>query len=203
MTAINRGDFVKLGSLFAGGLVLGVGPAGCMNGSSQAPSSAASADDAGFKPNAWLIVHPDDKVTVFVSKSEMGQGVATGFSTIVADELDIPFENVLGEPGQGWQVAMTTLMHERAALGFALAGDNRVNEWCYGGPRLARSRGNAQNDRISCAEPLLHSLLIRIGVESRESLEEFAITHVNSMTSISPFPQTVCLPTPTHGPNRK
>ena len=47
-----------------------------------------------FKPNAWLIVHPDETVTIFVSKSEMGQGVATGMPTLVAEELDIPISAV-------------------------------------------------------------------------------------------------------------
>lgn len=95
MTTINRGDFVRLGSLFAGSLVLGVNATGCANQSSTAPQSSAEA--AGFKPNAWLIVHPDEKVTIFVNKSEMGQGVATGMPTIVADELDIPMSSVIVE----------------------------------------------------------------------------------------------------------
>jgi isoquinoline 1-oxidoreductase subunit beta len=95
VTTINRGDFVRLGSLFAGSLVLGVNASGCANQSSTAPGSSAEA--AGFKPNAWLIVHPDEKVSIFVNKSEMGQGVATGLPTIVADELDIPMANVIVE----------------------------------------------------------------------------------------------------------
>ena len=32
----------------------------------------------------------------------------------------MPLENVLGEVGGGWEVAMTTLLHERGTLGFAL-----------------------------------------------------------------------------------
>lgn len=88
MTTINRGDFVRLGSLFAGSLVLGFGASGCSNQSNGASQAA------GFQPNAWLAVHPNEKVTIFVSKSEMGQGVATGMPTIVADELDIPFSSV-------------------------------------------------------------------------------------------------------------
>ena len=34
----------------------------------------------------------------------------------------VPRENLLGEVGQGWAVAMTTLLHERGTLGFALTG---------------------------------------------------------------------------------
>ena len=44
------------------------------------------------------------------------------FNEIFFADVEVPVENVIGEPGQGWQVAMTTLMHERAALGFALSG---------------------------------------------------------------------------------
>jgi len=94
MTTINRADFVRLGSVFAGSLVLGIGAGGCSNRSTGAPQSA---QNGGFKPNAWLVVHPDEKVTIFVNKSEMGQGVATGLPTILADELDAPFENVIVE----------------------------------------------------------------------------------------------------------
>ena len=47
-----------------------------------------------FAPNAWVRIAPDESVTVMVSKSEMGQGVATGFCTIVADELDVPIARV-------------------------------------------------------------------------------------------------------------
>src|SRR5207253_9588561 len=34
--------------------------------------------------------------------------------------VEVPVENRLGEEGEGWQVAMTTLLHERGTLGFAL-----------------------------------------------------------------------------------
>ncbi len=44
------------------------------------------------------------------------------FNEIFFADVEVPVGNVIGEPGQGWQVAMTTLMHERAALGFALSG---------------------------------------------------------------------------------
>ena len=44
------------------------------------------------------------------------------FNEIFFTDVEVPVENVLGEIGQGWAVAMTTLLHERGTLGFALAG---------------------------------------------------------------------------------
>jgi len=42
------------------------------------------------------------------------------FNEIFFTDVEVPRENVLGEVGQGWSVAMTTLLHERGTLGFAL-----------------------------------------------------------------------------------
>jgi alkylation response protein AidB-like acyl-CoA dehydrogenase len=42
------------------------------------------------------------------------------FNEIFFNDVQVPVENRLGEEGQGWQVAMTTLLHERGTLGFAL-----------------------------------------------------------------------------------
>src|SRR5438093_6244674 len=43
------------------------------------------------------------------------------FNEIFFTDVEVPKENVLGEVGEGWQVAMTTLLHERGTLGFALS----------------------------------------------------------------------------------
>jgi alkylation response protein AidB-like acyl-CoA dehydrogenase len=42
------------------------------------------------------------------------------FNEIFFNDVEVPVSNRLGEEGQGWQVAMTTLLHERGTLGFAL-----------------------------------------------------------------------------------
>jgi alkylation response protein AidB-like acyl-CoA dehydrogenase len=42
------------------------------------------------------------------------------FNEIFFTDVQVPVENRLGDEGDGWQVAMTTLLHERATLGFAL-----------------------------------------------------------------------------------
>jgi alkylation response protein AidB-like acyl-CoA dehydrogenase len=41
------------------------------------------------------------------------------FNEIFMDEARIPEENVIGEVGQGWTVAITTLMNERTGIAFA------------------------------------------------------------------------------------
>jgi alkylation response protein AidB-like acyl-CoA dehydrogenase len=42
------------------------------------------------------------------------------FNEIFFSDVQVPVANRLGDEGEGWQVAMTTLLHERATLGFAL-----------------------------------------------------------------------------------
>jgi alkylation response protein AidB-like acyl-CoA dehydrogenase len=52
------------------------------------------------------------------------------FNEIFFSDVEVPKENLLGEIGGGWQVAMTTLLHERGTLGFALSGvlDSQVRK---------------------------------------------------------------------------
>ena len=40
--------------------------------------------------NGWLMISADGRVTVMLSKSEMGQGVMTALPMLVAEELDVP-----------------------------------------------------------------------------------------------------------------
>ena len=42
------------------------------------------------------------------------------FNEIFFSDVEVPVENRLGDEGDGWAVAMTTLLHERGTLGFAL-----------------------------------------------------------------------------------
>jgi alkylation response protein AidB-like acyl-CoA dehydrogenase len=49
------------------------------------------------------------------------------FNEIFFENVEVPVENVLDEVGNGWAVAMTTLLHERGTLGFALTGTLEVS----------------------------------------------------------------------------
>jgi alkylation response protein AidB-like acyl-CoA dehydrogenase len=72
------------------------------------------------------------------------------FNEIFFTGAEIPVENVLGEIGGGWQVAMTTLLHERGTLGFALQAALEVQVRKL--VALARDRG---------ADPLLRDKIAR------------------------------------------
>src|SRR5205085_4635241 len=48
------------------------------------------------------------------------------FNEIFFTDVRVPKENILGSVGDGWQVAMTTLLHERGTLGFALSATLQV-----------------------------------------------------------------------------
>src|ERR1700737_1211533 len=48
----------------------------------------AEAETAGAEVNAWILIAPDDSVTIRVAKAEMGQGVLTALPMLVAEELE-------------------------------------------------------------------------------------------------------------------
>jgi isoquinoline 1-oxidoreductase beta subunit len=78
---MKRDTFLKVSGAFGAGLTLGLG------------SGAAGAAPAGlFEPNAYVKIAPENAVTIYCSKSEMGQGIAMGLSTVVAEELDYPVD---------------------------------------------------------------------------------------------------------------
>jgi isoquinoline 1-oxidoreductase beta subunit len=56
-----------------------------------------AATNSAFTPNAFIRVAPDNTVTVLIKHLEMGQGVYTGLTTIVADELDADWSQMRAE----------------------------------------------------------------------------------------------------------
>lgn len=85
----SRREFLKTGATLGAGLTIAfylpVGAARMM---------ASQGAGKPFAPNAFIRIAPDDTVTVIVKHLEMGQGVNTGLPTLVAEELDIPWENI-------------------------------------------------------------------------------------------------------------
>jgi CO/xanthine dehydrogenase Mo-binding subunit len=78
-----RREFLKVTALAGGGLVLGFSLPGCGR---RKPAGHA----AGGAPNAWLRIGADNRITVLVDRSEMGQGVYTALPMLLAEELEVP-----------------------------------------------------------------------------------------------------------------
>ena len=80
-----RRAFIGAGTLVGGGFVLGVA------GVAFAPSRhSVMSDDAAAtgQLNTWMLVTPDNLVTVLVPHCEMGQGSQTALAMMAAEEMD-------------------------------------------------------------------------------------------------------------------
>lgn len=84
----------------------------------------AQAQGAIPEINAWVVVHPDDKVVIRIARSEMGQGTLTGLAQLVAEELDCDWAKVTTEyptPGQN-------LARSRVWGNFSTGGSRGIRE---------------------------------------------------------------------------
>jgi isoquinoline 1-oxidoreductase subunit beta len=79
------------------GLRLLIGCAMTIDSSSRKGCRRKDRADALFKPNAWIRISRDNTVTVIVGHSEMGQGIVTALSQIVAEELEADWQTVRSE----------------------------------------------------------------------------------------------------------
>ena len=89
---LNRRDFLKTGAAGGAALVIGF----------HVPGAAyAAAADKEKKPanpfNAWVRITPDNRVTLILGKSEMGQGAMTALPMILAEELYLDWKQVTVE----------------------------------------------------------------------------------------------------------
>ena len=67
-----------------------------------------------FSPNAYLKITPDNKVTIVVARSEMGQGVRTSLPMILAEELEADWKQIQIE-----QAGASTLFGDQTTGGSA------------------------------------------------------------------------------------
>jgi isoquinoline 1-oxidoreductase beta subunit len=57
----------------------------------------ARAEDGPPEITAWIVIAPDDRVTIRIARSEMGQGITTALPMLVAEELGCDWGNVRSE----------------------------------------------------------------------------------------------------------
>ncbi len=104
-----RREFLKLSVAASGGLLIGF----------QFPGigKLASAEESKtFMPNAFVRIGTDERITVIVNHSEMGQGVYTSLPMLLADELDADWSKV------GFESAPVDPKYNHPAFGIQMTG---------------------------------------------------------------------------------
>jgi len=84
--SMNRRSFLQLTALAGGGLALGLYHSPLARG-----QEAAEGD---LKPQAFIQIAPDGKVTIMARASESGQGMRNMLPMLIAEELDVDWKDV-------------------------------------------------------------------------------------------------------------
>lgn len=84
---IGRRTFLEIAA--GAGLWIAASPSRVAAAGPGAPPLASN-----FQPSAWLNVDPKGAVTVYLGRSEMGQGSYTGMAVLVAEELEADWKTV-------------------------------------------------------------------------------------------------------------
>jgi CO/xanthine dehydrogenase Mo-binding subunit len=136
MTGINRmsrRDFLAVTGVAGAGLLLSM----ALPIRDDAAAIAAQNGTSGFAPDILLQIARNGTVTIWVFRSEMGQGVRTGLPMIIAEELGARWEDVRIEQAPG-------------------ANDGRYGPQLTGGSYSVRS----QYDRLRRVGAVARELLI-------------------------------------------
>ncbi|ELO1779118.1 xanthine dehydrogenase family protein molybdopterin-binding subunit [Vibrio fluvialis] len=89
----SRRKFLKLMGGVGAGLTLGFS----LPVSNLAQAADMTSSATPFEPNAFVRIGTDNKVTVMIKHIEMGQGTYTGLTTLVAEELDADWAQMVAE----------------------------------------------------------------------------------------------------------
>ena len=83
-----RRDFFKT----SGALIVGFSLAGAHKGEAQ--ERAAAGSPPANQVDSWIAIGADGRVIGYTGKEELGQGIVTAQTQLVAEELSVPFEHV-------------------------------------------------------------------------------------------------------------
>jgi alkylation response protein AidB-like acyl-CoA dehydrogenase len=85
------------------------------------------------------------------------------FNELFIEEARIPEENIVGGEGNGWPVAITTLMHERATLAFSLQVGIQIALW----ELLEKARSaRGENSSAASEDPVIRQRLAQLLIEA-------------------------------------
>src|ERR1022692_2723042 len=92
----SRRQVLVAGATLSGGMALGLFIPGAAQAAAPELESRYWADDAHDpnEVNAWVVIEPDDSVTLRCPMAEMGQGTGSGLPMLLAEELECRWDNV-------------------------------------------------------------------------------------------------------------
>jgi len=97
-TGIGRRSFIKSVSLAGGGLIIGFNWLACKGPTEEGGKELAmQMPDEWFELNGYLKIGDNGIVTIYSPNPEIGQNVKTSMPMIVAEELDVDWNNVIVE----------------------------------------------------------------------------------------------------------
>jgi len=93
--AVDRRGFLKLSALAGGGLMLGLYFKSAGRAAADTiVNASAGAPEGAFMPSACIRITPDGVVTLFSKVPEIGQGIKTSLPMILAEELEVDWQDV-------------------------------------------------------------------------------------------------------------
>lgn len=98
------------------------------------------------------------------------------FNEIFFNDVRVPASSVVGDVNGGWQVAMTTLLHERGTLGFALTARLEVAL----NKLVALAKDERRNGWVAADDPLVRDEVARSWIE----LEALRLTNYRALTTL-------------------
>ena len=97
-TTIGRRSFIKTSALAGGGLVVGFSwLASCAEEAKEKEMDVVEMPKEWFEINGFIKIGENGLVTIMSTNPEIGQNVRTSMPMIVAEELDVDWENVIVE----------------------------------------------------------------------------------------------------------
>jgi isoquinoline 1-oxidoreductase subunit beta len=103
-----RREFLRSSAAAGGGLLIAIQLPGC--GERPDAPAALTNPTSPVQTNAWLRIDTDGSVAFLCDKSEMGQGVYTSLTTLVAEELDVPADSIRFEAAPPGDAYVNTLL---------------------------------------------------------------------------------------------
>ncbi|MCR5858992.1 molybdopterin cofactor-binding domain-containing protein [Mesorhizobium sp. J428] len=91
---LSRRAFLMTGAALGGtALVAAVGGVGFLSTVDVDGLRGGSVDGERASLNAFVVLYSDGSVVINVPRTEMGQGIHTGLAMVVAEEMDLPFDD--------------------------------------------------------------------------------------------------------------